>query len=93
MKVPPRILCPVVVTLFCSVIQVHDIQYDIPLFYFLVVLRLNYREKPHDDEWERLDAMKIPFLSNYSQCMLYAGEYYKVIEHTTEVLKREPGSV
>ena len=50
-----------------------------------------YREKPHDEEWNKLDDMKVPFLLNYAQCKLYAEEYYEVIEHTSEVLKRHPG--
>ena len=37
--------------------------------------------------------MKVPFLLNYAQCKLYAQEYYEVIEHTSEVLKRHPGEL
>ncbi|ELU18148.1 hypothetical protein CAPTEDRAFT_147718, partial [Capitella teleta] len=51
------------------------------------------REKPHDDAWNELDAKKIPFLLNYSQCKLYSKDYYAVIEHTSEVLKKEPDNV
>ena len=35
--------------------------------------------------------MKVPFRLNYAQCKLYAQEYYEVIEHTSEVLKRHSG--
>ena len=37
--------------------------------------------------------MKVPFLLNYSQCKLYEEEYYQVIEHTSEVLKRHPSEL
>ncbi len=51
------------------------------------------REKPGDEEWNRLDAMKIPLLCNLSQCKLIEGDFYAVIEHTNEVLKRDNRNV
>lgn len=50
------------------------------------------REKPGDDEWKELDRMKVPFLLNYSQCLLNKGEYYEVIRHTSEVLQKDPSN-
>lgn len=49
------------------------------------------REKPGDEEWERLHQMKIPLLLNYSQCQILQGHYYQAIEHCTTVLDKEPG--
>jgi hypothetical protein len=40
-----------------------------------------------------LDMMKVPFYLNLAQCQLFLKDYYPTIEHTTEVLKREPGRV
>ena len=57
------------------------------LFLFIILSR----EKPGDPEWHTLEDKKIPFLLNFCQCKLSLGEYYPVIEHTTTVLKREPG--
>lgn len=37
--------------------------------------------------------MKVPLLLNYSQCKLLEKDYYKVIEHCTEVLKYDTGNV
>ena len=51
------------------------------------------REKPGDEDWTSLDKEKIPFLLNYSQCHLLLGNYYAVIEHTTEVITKDPGAV
>ena len=51
------------------------------------------REKPGDEDWIRLDAMKVPFLLNYSQCQLLLGNYYEVIEQCSQVLQREPDNV
>ena len=49
------------------------------------------REKPNDPEWIELNNKKIPLLLNFSQCKLSEHEYYQVIEHTSEVLKYQPG--
>ena len=56
-----------------------------------VAVTLHYREKPGDEHWKALDDRKIPLLLNYSQCKLLCKDYYPVIEHTTEVLKKDPG--
>jgi hypothetical protein len=50
-----------------------------------------FREKPGEPEWNNLEDMKIPFLLNYAQCKLFLHDYYPVIEHTSTVLKRDPG--
>lgn len=49
------------------------------------------REKPGDEEWERLHQMKIPLLLNYSQCQILQGHFYQAIEHCTTVLEKDPG--
>ena len=63
-------------------------------FLFVLHLLINvpyFREKPGSDESNHLEDLKIPLLLNYSQCKLLSCEYYEVIEHTSQVLKREPG--
>lgn len=55
--------------------------------------QLCIREKPRDEEWNKLDKMKIPFLLNYAQCMLLEKDYYKVIEHTSTVLDKDIDNV
>ena len=52
-----------------------------------------YREKPGDEDFVKLDQMKIPYLLNFAQCQLLLNDFYPAIEHTTEVLKRDPGSL
>lgn len=41
----------------------------------------------------KFDHMKIPFLLNFAQCQLLLGDFYPAIEHTTEVLKKDPGNL
>ncbi|EDO41295.1 predicted protein [Nematostella vectensis] len=55
--------------------------------------QLSIREKPGDEEWVKLDQMKIPFLLNFSQCKLLLGEYYEVIKHTSTVLEKDKDNV
>lgn len=58
-----------------------------------IMEQLLLREKPGDEEWIRLDHIKIPLLSNLSQCELYLKDYYQAITHTTEVLEKDPNNV
>jgi len=51
------------------------------------------REKPGDEDYVKLDMMKVPFYLNLAQCQLLLKDYYPAIEQTTEVLKRDPGKV
>lgn len=55
--------------------------------------QLMLREKPGDEEWLKLNEMKMPLLLNFSQCQLLQGEYYSVIEHCTTVLEKDPDNV
>lgn len=55
--------------------------------------QLVLREKPGDEEFIKLDMMKIPFYLNFAQCKLLLEDFYPVIEFTTEVLKRDPDNV
>jgi hypothetical protein len=50
-----------------------------------------FREKPGDDDYVKLDMMKIPYYLNLAQCELLLQDFYPAIEHTTEVLKRDAG--
>ncbi|KAF2360892.1 Tetratricopeptide-like helical domain [Trinorchestia longiramus] len=54
---------------------------------------LMLREKPGDEDWQQLNAMKLPLLLNYSQCELLNKEYYSVVEHCTTVLQYQPDNV
>jgi AH receptor-interacting protein len=49
------------------------------------------REKPGDEDFVKLDVMKVPFYLNLAQCQLFLEDYYPAIEQTNEVLKRDPG--
>ena len=40
-----------------------------------------------------LREQKIPLLLNFSQCKLIASEFYPVIEHCSEVLEIDPGTI
>lgn len=54
---------------------------------------LSIKEKPQSEEWNKLEAMKVPFLLNYSQCMLLLQDYAEVIRQTTKVLEFDPTCV
>lgn len=54
-----------------------------------IIEQLLLNEKPGDEDWLKLDKMKIPLLSNLSQCKLIERDFYAVIEHTTQVIKRD----
>ena len=51
------------------------------------------RERPGSKEHEELELKKIPFLMNYSQCMICKKEYYKAIEHLNTVIEKESDNV
>lgn len=40
-----------------------------------IVEQLMLKEKPHDEEWQELAAIKTPLLLNYAQCRLIAGDF------------------
>ncbi|XP_067639556.1 AH receptor-interacting protein [Eurosta solidaginis] len=58
-----------------------------------MIEQLMTKEKPHDEEWLALAAIKIPLLLNYAQCRLLERDYYAVIEHCTEVLGLDKNNV
>ncbi|XP_044269500.1 AH receptor-interacting protein [Tribolium madens] len=58
-----------------------------------IIEQLMIKEKPHDEEWNELDKMKVPILLNYAQCKLNQGDYYAVIEHCTTAIKSDPSNV
>jgi len=55
--------------------------------------QLLLREKPGESEHQELLTLKVPLLSNFSQCQLFMGDFYQVIEHCTEVLTIQPHNV
>ncbi|XP_037069808.1 AH receptor-interacting protein-like isoform X2 [Pollicipes pollicipes] len=50
-------------------------------------------EKPQDEEWNRLNELKLPLLLNFAQCKLLLDDYYPVIEHCSTVLEARPDDV
>ncbi|XP_064015140.1 aryl-hydrocarbon-interacting protein-like 1 isoform X2 [Pogoniulus pusillus] len=49
---------------------------------------LQAKEKPWEDGWLKLERLVTPLVLNYCQCQLELGEYYEVLEHTTELLQK-----
>ncbi|XP_072733473.1 aryl-hydrocarbon-interacting protein-like 1 [Ciconia boyciana] len=49
---------------------------------------LQAKEKPWEDGWLKLESLVTPLVLNYCQCQLELGEYYEVLEHTTELLRK-----
>lgn len=39
----------------------------------------------------RLERLITPLVLNYCQCQLELGEYYEVLEHTTDLLQKDNG--
>ncbi|XP_044748448.1 AH receptor-interacting protein [Coccinella septempunctata] len=58
-----------------------------------VLEQLMVKEKPHDDDWNKLNEQKMLLLLNYSQCLLNIGDYYGTIEHCTTVLNCKKDNV
>ncbi|XP_039573400.1 aryl-hydrocarbon-interacting protein-like 1 isoform X1 [Passer montanus] len=52
---------------------------------------LQAKEKPWEDGWLKLESLVTPLVLNYCQCQLELGEYYEVLEHTTELLQKHNG--
>nr|XP_009685990.1 PREDICTED: aryl-hydrocarbon-interacting protein-like 1 [Struthio camelus australis] len=50
------------------------------------------KEKPWEDAWLKLESLVTPLVLNYCQCQLELGEYYEVLEHTTELLHKHNGT-
>ena len=45
------------------------------------------RERPGDDEYERLELMKVPLYLNLAQCQLKLIDFYGAIDSATEAIK------
>lgn len=58
-----------------------------------IIESLMIKERPRDDDWNRLNDMKNPFLLNLAQVKLTQGEFYECIKYTDEVLKRDPENI
>uniref|UniRef100_A0A8B9U9I8 AIP/AIPL N-terminal FKBP-type PPIase domain-containing protein n=1 Tax=Anas zonorhyncha TaxID=75864 RepID=A0A8B9U9I8_9AVES len=54
---------------------------------------LQAKEKPWEEGWLKLESLVTPLVLNYCQCQLELGEYYEVLEHTTELLQKHKGTV
>ncbi|KGL83339.1 Aryl-hydrocarbon-interacting protein-like 1, partial [Tinamus guttatus] len=50
------------------------------------------QEKPWEEAWLKLESLVTPLVLNYCQCQLELGEYYEVLEHTTELLQKHHGN-
>ncbi|XP_051486732.1 aryl-hydrocarbon-interacting protein-like 1 [Apus apus] len=53
---------------------------------------LQAKEKPWEDSWLKLESLVTPLVLNYCQCQLELGEYYEVLEHTTELIQKHNGT-
>ncbi|KAM4844855.1 aryl-hydrocarbon-interacting protein-like 1 [Thomomys bottae] len=53
--------------------------------------KLQTKEKPWEVQWLKLEKMINTLVLNYCQCLLKKGEYYEVLEHTSDVLRHHPG--
>ncbi|XP_042334363.1 uncharacterized protein LOC121936308 [Sceloporus undulatus] len=51
------------------------------------------KEKPWDEDWLKLENLITPLVLNYCQCQLELGEYYEVLEHTTDLLQKNNKNV
>uniref|UniRef100_W5NDY6 Aryl hydrocarbon receptor interacting protein like 2 n=1 Tax=Lepisosteus oculatus TaxID=7918 RepID=W5NDY6_LEPOC len=60
----------------------------------VILLRnVQAKEKPGEEEYLKLGRLITPLVLNYCQCMLELGEFYEVLEHTTELIHRHKGNV
>uniref|UniRef100_A0A8C0GQN4 AIP/AIPL N-terminal FKBP-type PPIase domain-containing protein n=1 Tax=Chelonoidis abingdonii TaxID=106734 RepID=A0A8C0GQN4_CHEAB len=50
------------------------------------------KEKPWAEDWLSLEKLIMPLVLNYCQCQLELGEYYEVLEHTTDLLQKDNGN-
>nr|XP_060612343.1 uncharacterized protein LOC132763036 [Anolis sagrei ordinatus] len=51
------------------------------------------KEKPWEEDWLKLENLITPLVLNYCQCQLELGEYYEVLEHTTDLLQKNNKNV
>ncbi|XP_053896391.1 aryl-hydrocarbon-interacting protein-like 1 isoform X3 [Malaclemys terrapin pileata] len=51
------------------------------------------KEKPWAEDWLSLEKLITPLVLNYCQCQLELGEYYEVLEHTTDLLQKNNENV
>uniref|UniRef100_A0ABM5EVM1 AIP/AIPL N-terminal FKBP-type PPIase domain-containing protein n=1 Tax=Pogona vitticeps TaxID=103695 RepID=A0ABM5EVM1_9SAUR len=51
------------------------------------------KEKPWEEDWLKLEKLITPLVLNYCQCQLELGEYYEVLEHTTDLLQKNNKNV
>ncbi|XP_059827395.1 aryl-hydrocarbon-interacting protein-like 1 isoform X5 [Hypanus sabinus] len=54
---------------------------------------LQVKLKPWEIQWLKLEKMVVTLVLNYCQCLLKMEEYYEVLEQTTDILNRHPGTV
>ena len=54
---------------------------------------LSLKEKPHSEDWNSIEAKKVPFLLNYAQCKLLSKDYADVIRYATQVLDFDSANV
>ncbi|XP_062409098.1 aryl-hydrocarbon-interacting protein-like 1 [Sardina pilchardus] len=59
----------------------------------ICVKNVQTKEKAWDVPWMKLEKMGNTLTLNYCQCLLRTEEYYEVIEHTTDILNKHPGTM
>nr|XP_020660356.1 neurofilament medium polypeptide-like [Pogona vitticeps] len=59
----------------------------------LIFIMELFKEKPWEEDWLKLEKLITPLVLNYCQCQLELGEYYEVLEHTTDLLQKNNKNV
>ncbi|XP_076879034.1 LOW QUALITY PROTEIN: aryl-hydrocarbon-interacting protein-like 1 [Brachyhypopomus gauderio] len=59
----------------------------------VLVRTVQSREMPGDQDYINLSKLVIPLVLNYCQCKLELGEFYEVIEHTSELIDKHKDCV
>jgi AH receptor-interacting protein len=51
------------------------------------------REKPREEEWNKLNKEKLTILLNYAQCKILLKDYCVALDHLNEILSYEADNV
>ncbi|XP_076833129.1 aryl-hydrocarbon-interacting protein-like 1 isoform X2 [Brachyhypopomus gauderio] len=56
----------------------------------LCIKNVQSKEKAWEAPWLKMEKMANTLTLNYCQCLLRMGEYYEVIEHTSDIINQHP---
>ncbi|XP_032902326.1 aryl-hydrocarbon-interacting protein-like 1 [Amblyraja radiata] len=59
----------------------------------ICLINLQVKLKPWEIQWLKLEKMVVTLVLNYCHCLLKMEEYYEVLEQTTDILNKHPGTV